>query len=176
MGTESGTLEIRYDLCTGCRACQAACAIHNEKLLWPEAARIRVIQIGPGPLDVPVYCRQCPDHPCVAACPSRVKALSFEHDSGVVKVDPVLCLRSRGANCRRCYQACPAGAINYHPVTALPLFCHLCGGRPVCVEACGTEALSYVPGSSFDSRADVRRPEKLINDLALKIFGRADVT
>ncbi|WP_054938189.1 4Fe-4S dicluster domain-containing protein [Moorella stamsii] len=172
MSTLPGTLEVRYDLCTGCRACQVACAIQNEGLLWLEAARIRVLQVGPGPLDVPVYCHQCSDHPCVAACPPKVKALSCDPGSGVVKVDPALCLRSRGAKCRRCYQACPAGAINFHPATGLPLFCHLCDGHPACVTACGPGALSYISGSSFDSKVYARRPETMVDDLTLKIYGR----
>lgn len=170
-----GTIHVRYDLCTGCRACQLACAIRNEGMVWPEAARIRVLQVGPGPLDIPVYCHRCSDHPCIAACPPKVRALSYHQDTGVVSVDPEQCLRSNSANCTRCFRACRAGAIAYHPRTGLPMHCNLCEGNPACVEACAAQALSYVPGSSFDGKHYARPVEDIVSDLCLRLYGRRDV-
>ena len=74
--TPGGTLDVRWQACTGCRACEVACASAKEVVIRPAASRIHVLQLGPGPLDIPVVCHQCADAPCVAACPPRVRALA----------------------------------------------------------------------------------------------------
>lgn len=120
-------LHIRYDLCTGCRACELACALKKEAAFWTETASIRVRQVGTGPLDIPVFCHQCSDHPCVQACPAADKAL-WADEEGIVRVQEGFCFRSRGIDCQRCRRACPGNSIAYHPVSNLPMFCDRCGG------------------------------------------------
>ncbi|KJS20733.1 MAG: 4Fe-4S ferredoxin [Clostridiaceae bacterium BRH_c20a] len=170
-----GRLDIRYDKCTGCKACQMACAINKEKQIWPEAARIKVVQIGLGPLDIPVACHQCSDHPCVAACPEKVKALSYDPESGVVLINEEKCLREQGLQCQRCFRACPGEAVSYHPKRGTPLFCDLCGGNPVCVTACGPQALSYNLDPCFESRHLNRNAYEIARELAVKVFGREEI-
>jgi len=141
------SLEVQYELCTGCRSCEAACSLAKEGNVYPAASRVQVKRVYPGPLDIPVICRQCRSKPCVEACPPRAKALSIEQQTGVVIVDASKCL---GLKCRRCLRNCPHGAVVFHPVEEVPLFCDLCSGEPSCVTACPTSALSSIPASLFD--------------------------
>jgi len=73
------TILVDTDLCTGCKSCETACAIHrasNSKELRKAInenptplARIHVHQVG---LDsIPMQCRQCNDYPCLKARKNR---------------------------------------------------------------------------------------------------------
>jgi anaerobic carbon-monoxide dehydrogenase iron sulfur subunit len=137
------TIDVNYASCTGCRLCETACSLFHEGTVWPEAARIRVEQYYPGPLDIPVLCHRCFERHCVAACPNE--ALSYDAQAEVVRLDAGLC-----AQCGSCYSACPhTGAIAPHPQTNLPIQCDLCDGSPRCVQACPTGCLTWTEGSSF---------------------------
>lgn len=166
-------LHIRYERCTGCRSCQLACAIKKSGQFWPETARIRVIQAGPGPLDIPVFCHQCSDHPCVEACPSSAKALTVNED-GVVTVDKNNCLRAQGINCQRCFKACPGGSVLYHPIENVPMFCDRCDGTPACIQSCGSGALALTQNESFDGKHYAIPVNKIADELCLRIYGRRD--
>ncbi|KJS88275.1 MAG: hypothetical protein JM58_01580 [Peptococcaceae bacterium BICA1-8] len=170
-----GRLDVRYEQCTGCRACQMACAINKENQLWPEAARINVKQVGLGPLDIPISCHQCSDHPCVVACPEKVKALSYDPESGIVRVNEEKCLRTQGFHCQKCFRACPGERITYHPKKEIPLFCDLCDGKPACVAACGPQALSYNLDPCFESRHLNRTALEIARGLTVKVFGREEI-
>lgn len=165
-------LHIRYDLCTGCRACQIACAIHKEGSFWPEAASIRVLQVGPGPLDIPVFCHQCSDHPCVNSCPNH----ALETDKkGVVRVNPDLCFRVKGINCKKCVLVCPAQSVQFHPTSNLPMFCDLCQDNPQCVQVCAAGALQVTNNLSFDGKYYAEKPEQIASELCLKVYGSRSV-
>lgn len=163
-----GTVDVRYNLCIGCRECELACSARQEAGYWPAAARIRIVQAGPGPLDIPVLCHRCSDPPCVAACPPKVKALARDQESGVVQVDPARCV---GFKCGACARACPADAITFHPVSRMPLFCDLCGGDPACVKVCAPAAITFLPGSSFDGRHYARPPGEIAAQVAMGLYG-----
>lgn len=170
-----GALDVCRQACTGCRACEVACSLAKDQTIHPAASRIHVLQLGLGPLDIPVVCHQCGDAPCVAACPPRVRALSQVGGAGVVTLAPDLCVRSRGGRCERCARACPAEAVRFHPRDRLPLFCDLCGGAPACASSCAFGALSWRVGSSFDGRHYARPVADLAADLAVGFFGGLDV-
>lgn len=171
----AGTLDVCPPACTGCRACEVACALVKDRAFLPAASRIHVLQLGPGPLDIPVVCHQCANAPCVAACPSRVSALQQADGAGVVSVSTERCVRSRGGRCERCARACPGRTVRFHPVTRLPMFCDLCGGNPACAASCTFGALSWRMGSSFDGRHYARPPADLAADLAVGFYGGLDV-
>lgn len=166
-------LHIHYDLCTGCRACQIACAIKKEGSFWPEAASIRVKQVGPGPLDIPAFCHQCSDHPCVQSCPTQ--ALSAENE-GIVQVNSELCYRGKGIQCKKCFLACPGQSVLYHPKSNLPMFCDLCQGDPRCAKACATGALGVTNNISFDGKHYAEKPEQIATELCLKVYGSRSVS
>lgn len=175
MRKASAAIDVDPRACTGCRLCEVACSAAKEASVHPAAARIHIVQTGAGPFDIPVVCHRCSDAPCVAACPPRASALSQDVASGVVHLDPGLCLRAGGSDCRRCARVCPAGAVRYHPFSDLPMFCDLCDGEPACVQSCAFRALAFLPGSSFDGRHYARRAEEIAADLHVGCYGRPDV-
>lgn len=118
------------DACTGCRLCEIACSLRHEGLVWPAASRIKIIEKVPG-FPIPYICVQCPDYPCVSACP--VKALRIDDGTGAVLVDEGLCTL-----CGLCISACPGNIPRIIPGKNAVLICDLCGGDPECVKACST--------------------------------------
>lgn len=120
--------------CSGCRACEVACADAHENAFCPSLARLRVLKRDAEGIDRPIVCRFCADAPCVAACPTD--ALNqLQH--GVLQLDPARC-----QGCGECAAACPHEALRIHPQTGQPLICDLCDGEPACVAACVTGALT----------------------------------
>ena len=77
-----------YLKCSGCRMCELACSMHHEDWMWPEASRIRVFMPFPG-VEVPHFCAQCADYPCVDSCPEN--ALSVDEETSAVLVDREKC-------------------------------------------------------------------------------------
>jgi len=121
-------------LCTGCRACEAACVFHRQGVLGTATARIRIRKDEAEGLDEPLVCRLCDEPACIPACPEG--ALGRDARSGVIVVDDGRC-----ASCGLCSEACPYGSISKDPVTGRPLVCDLCGGEPACVPRCSPGAL-----------------------------------
>jgi sulfur reductase FeS subunit len=98
---------IDLNTCTGCRACQAACALENKTPYWSGEYRTYVEDLATGEFPnvkrafIPHACMQC-DHPaCVEACPTGA---SHKNADGVVVVDPERCIL-----CKYCESACPYG-------------------------------------------------------------------
>ncbi len=149
---------VDYDKCTGCRTCEAACSASNHKVwingeemeglgnLW--LANIRVHRFNPD-VDVPNVCQNCPDAPCIAACPIEPdpvtgrKALYRDEEYQTIKCDTDRCI-----GCGSCALACATergGVIIPNPDTGSPeRMCTLCSGDPHCVKACPYGALSLV--------------------------------
>jgi len=130
--------------CSGCRICEKVCSMKHGKTINPEIARIKVYQFYPGPIDVPIVCQYCHDHPCVNACPTG--ALIYDEDEFVMKVD-----KDRCSGCRQCYNACVnsgrGGCISFHPKEGYAQICDLCGGDPECVKHCPSNVLKFLPSS-----------------------------
>ncbi len=105
---------IDLDLCTGCGACMAACAVENNVAVSPageDATRgltwLRVERADDGrpfperrTVNVPIPCQQCADPPCVHVCP--VTAVQVDPHTGIVGQIPERCM-----GCRYCMAACP---------------------------------------------------------------------
>ena len=131
--------------CSGCRLCEVACTLRHEGKVWPEVSRIRILEPFPG-IDIPHLCAQCPDYPCVKACP--LKALKVHPETGAVTVDEGKC-----NGCGECFRACPGGVPILHPEKKKALICDLCGGDPECVKICaltGHHALRLIPAKDRD--------------------------
>ncbi len=150
--------------CTGCRLCEIACSLRHEGAIWPAASRIKVFEETPG-FPVPYMCVQCPDYPCVNACPT--KALRVDEETGAVIVDEGLCTL-----CRQCIIACPGSVPRIVPGKNAVIICDLCGGDPECVKACsmaGYNALKIVKHPNNDVvKHYLMKPSKIIEQLLHK--------
>lgn len=136
-------IQVIARLCSGCRACEAACVFHHENLLGTSSARIRVHKDEAEGVDEPRLCHICPEPACIPSCPA--KALSRDPELGVIRLDEGLCTA-----CGLCLNACPFGSISLHPCTEMPLFCDLCGGAPACLPRCSPGALLQVGPEETD--------------------------
>ncbi len=156
-----------YIKCSGCRRCELACSMHHEGWWWPEASRIRVFMPFPG-VEVPHFCAQCDDYPCVASCP--VEALSVDEDTTAVIVDQDKC-----TGCGECIDACPGKVPFMHPEHGKAVICDLCGGDPECVKVCeeaGYYALRVVEeGMDINRKLFAMDPIEVAKDLAVNLFG-----
>ena len=95
-------------ICTGCRACQAACALENQTPYWAEKMRTHVEDVTRGEFPnterafVPHLCMQCDNPACLEACPTGA---TYKNADGIVMVNQEKCI-----DCRYCIAACPYGA------------------------------------------------------------------
>lgn len=112
-----------------------------------------------------VYCRQCKDAFCVAACP---KDALERQENGTMKRYNMRCV-----GCKSCTLACPFGTIYPEVMNYITSKCDYClnqlntrpGYIPECVKSSGNGALSII-------EMDKENPEKNIyfigNNLAVK--------
>jgi len=120
--------------CAGCRVCELACSYIHEGRFSPSLSRVDVVKEDKYGLDYPVYCRQCDECPPADACP--VGALN-KGDYGATILDAEACI-----NCGICANVCTYNAVKLDQASR-PLICDLCGGDPLCVKKCPTNALTY---------------------------------
>lgn len=118
---------------------------------------------------VPVFCNNCDNPPCVEVCPTQA---TWKSEDGIVKMDWHRCI-----GCRYCMAACPYGARSFNWKDPKPFIknihtdfpfrtkgvvekCEFCeekvskGLIPSCVEACTEKALVF--GNINDPDSDVR--------------------
>lgn len=155
-----------YQKCSGCRRCEIACSLTHEGQIWPEASRIRVFMLIPG-VEIPHFCAQCPDYPCVTSCP--VGALSVNKRTSAIAVD-----REKCTACGACIRACPGNIPHLHPRDEYILICDLCGENPQCAKVCteaGYDALRLVKERPWPShKLFARTPQELTKDLAENLY------
>ena len=123
--------------CTGCLQCEMACSYENTGTLNPSLSRIKVFNFEAEGRKVPYTCTQCDEAWCMHSCP--VDAIKLDKGTGAKVVDEGTCV-----GCKVCTISCPFGTINYVAETGKVQKCDLCGGNPACVEACPTEAITFV--------------------------------
>lgn len=114
---------------------------------------------------MPHYCVQCPDYPCVGACPA--KALRVDQNTGAVLVDPSMCTL-----CLKCVEACPGKVPKVVRGKSHVLICDLCSGDPQCVKECakaGYNALKVIrKPASTGIKHYARPPEVVAEELGVK--------
>jgi len=158
-----------YSKCSGCRRCEIACSLKHEGEIWPEASRIRIFMLLPG-IEVPHLCVQCPDYPCVEACPTN--ALSINKETTAVEIDKEKCIA-----CGKCIDACPGKIPHMHPTKKHIIICNLCNGDPECVKVCQEgrwNALWIAPrpsSSALSIKLYARTPQEITKDLARNFYG-----
>jgi Fe-S-cluster-containing hydrogenase component 2 len=123
--------------CTGCKLCELACSLRKVGECNPAKSRIRIIDWNNGGIFLPVFCQQCIDGSCMAACPNG--AIYRDYEMNRVMVDYDRCI-----SCKMCISACPFGAIGFDEDRRKIIRCDLCDGDPQCVRFCDSKALSFV--------------------------------
>lgn len=140
------SVNFLFDLnkCTGCNACQLACAIENDVALstnWRQ-----VITFNPHHVpQLPTYhlslaCNHCEDAPCEKYCPAR--AFERNDSSGILQINSTKCI-----GCKYCSWICPYDAPQFNAARKIMEKCHFCyhrldeGLKPACVSLCPTDAL-----------------------------------
>jgi Fe-S-cluster-containing dehydrogenase component len=133
--------------CTGCQACQVACAIENQLTPGTSWRWVDTFNQQHYP-NLPLYhlslaCNHCFDPPCMNHCPAL--AYSKDASTGAVTVDPALCI-----GCKYCLWACPYDAPRYDSASGVVRKCTLCEHLlkerqdPACVSQCPTGALELI--------------------------------
>ena len=180
--------------CTGCMLCAFACAEHWIKEEHPELAgetinlefsRIRPMRFQY--VDVVNVCYQCrlepyaegsDKHPCEQVCPTGALHTVPEgegkegyYGNGYLWVDKDKCLGID--KCGRCLEVCEeqfGSGISYDPITKKAQVCSMCGGMPVCADACPEGAIEVVaPGRN--GRVYAEPPEAKAELYYMKLFG-----
>ena len=142
---------VDAEKCSGCRLCEMVCSFHHEKKFSPKLSRITVIKKDRYGLDSPILCHQCDPCPAIDACPNDALTKT---DLGVIHLNRETC-----TGCGACVDACVFDAVKLDE-SLKPLLCDLCGGEPVCVQRCPTDALVYT-----DSEKRAEQPEEVFREI-----------
>lgn len=144
--------------CIGCNACTVSCKQWHDLPPGPQKwMRVHQWEKGAFPNTrvhfLAISCYHCRKPVCLKACPNG--AIYKEEKYGAVLIDP---LRCKGT--RKCWQACPYGAIVFpsDEPGALAGKCNMCldrleeGKKPICVLSCSLRALEFGPLDELISR------------------------
>ena len=134
-------LRMDSDTCTGCHQCEMMCSYGKVGAFNPAKSVMDVSLYNGGAANIPSTCTQCEDAWCMVVCPDE--AITINPTTGAKEVSAEVCV-----GCKVCTIACPYGAINYDVDSGVVTKCDLCGGEPMCVEACPTPALAFVDEDS----------------------------
>lgn len=122
-------LEVDYKRCTGCHACELICALAHSGVVRPTASAIRIASSSDHGVNIPLVCVSCRERPCLEACP--VGAIRLDERLKVPVIDAETC-----TGCQACIAACPYEGIFFDPASGKAIKCDLCGGDPLCAQAC----------------------------------------
>lgn len=128
------------DRCTGCNACNIACAAHNQLGADVSYNRLEFLETGTYPHVkmeiIPVQCQHCDNAPCVSVCPTKA---TYKREDGIVAIDANKCI-----GCKYCMAACPYDARQLNE-KRVPEKCRWCpemlekGEQPACSATCMNE-------------------------------------
>ena len=159
--------------CSGCKICEAECALVRERSMDFGRSRITARRFEPS-VDVVSLCTGCSDAPCVAVCPKEAGALTRDRLTGAVLLNETKCI-----GCQACLDAC---AKDRSAVIRMSRdgkkargICDLCGGDPACVKVCPEQCLSIVP-ANMDGKELAVKPAAIALSLARNLYrsGRAN--
>lgn len=137
--------EVDLDLCTGCKACVAACHTLNgldEHEMWRSVGLLHGgTPLAPALQTVTTACHHCVEPACLKGCP--VQAYEKDPITGIVKHLDDQCF-----GCQYCTLMCPYDAPKYSKARGIVRKCDMCSDRlehaeaPGCVQACPNEAIA----------------------------------
>ena len=155
-------LFVDYEKCVGCEICALRCSLEKTGVCNPSAARIHIVREEEQGVMMPAVCRHCDEPRCAPVCP--VKAISKDAPTGLVRIDPDVCI-----GCKLCAEACPYGGPTgiprpggqINPSATIKVLCDLCGGNPACTDMCPTAALQFLGPDAVSLRRQREGQEKL---------------
>ncbi len=169
-----GYIQTRWDLCTGCGACEMACSQGHFGVMDREYSRIRVFRYFlPLPKSVQNVCSHCPkeERECQKACPLDPPAIHYDDKNFHMTVDVDRCAVS-GCH-KECLTGCPAQAPRPTPGGKSAMVCNLCerdGVRqPRCVDICPSGALEF-SAPKFPQHLDRNHPDEKAKALARRLY------
>jgi Fe-S-cluster-containing dehydrogenase component/DMSO reductase anchor subunit len=136
---------VDLDVCTGCKACVAACHSLNGLDSGETWRSVGVIH-GGTPLEplqktVTTACHHCVDPACMNGCP--VNAYEKDPVTGIVRHLDDQCI-----GCKYCTLTCPYEVPQFNSHKGIVRKCDMCSGRlaqgeaPACVQACPNGAIA----------------------------------
>jgi len=146
-------LFVDPEKCTGCRLCEIACSLHQEKVSNPSRARIHIVKWENAGLYVPMVCQQCETPICEIVCP--MGAISRNEKTGAVIINEDLCV-----GCNLCVTFCPLGGVGIDKNRKI-IKCDLCEGDPICVKFCIPGALQFIDANTINLKKRRNAAEKL---------------
>jgi len=189
-------LRFNPTVCTGCLLCAVACAEKWATEYFPEETKdvvnlefSRIRPMRSQYVDVVNVCTYCTliawaegsdKAPCQQVCPEDAIIVVPEGEGkegftgmGYMAIDRDKC---QGIDlCGRCLEVCEdqfASGISFDPIEGKAQICSMCGGLPVCVDACPEPtALQFVPLMT-NGRYFANPPEAYFELLYAKIFGK----
>jgi Fe-S-cluster-containing hydrogenase component 2 len=165
--TTPSFIAIDHARCSGCRVCEAECALVREHSFDLGRSRIKAHRFEPQ-LDVIALCAGCADAPCVSVCPKEVVALTRDTQTGAVLLNESKCI-----GCQACIKACAKDRtavirLSRDGKKAIGL-CDLCGGDPACVKVCPERCLSVVP-ANVDGKILAANPSEIARSLSQSVY------
>ena len=141
---EQYSFEIDLDVCSGCKACVAAC--HNlngleEGEIWRNVGLMTGgDDFNPVVQHVTSACHHCLEPGCMSGCPVR----AYEKDpvTGIVEHLDDQCI-----GCKYCMFTCPYDVPSYSKSKGIVRKCNMCvdrlrvGEAPACVQSCPNDAI-----------------------------------
>ncbi len=151
-------------LCSGCGFCQLACTLEHCRQWNHYQSRIKIIEDKSENCFYAISCAQCLEAPCITTC--LMNTICKEPGSNITTRDLYRCI-----GCRACELACPFDATVFDVILEKAVNCDLCGGRPVCVEYCPNQALTYdYSGDQADKYRHRAALQRLGSSMILKCF------
>lgn len=147
--------------CIGCHSCEVACAEQNGNPVGVNWRRVGEVEGGDFPhakrLNLSMACNHCVQPTCLSGCPTNAYV---KLANGIVAHHAQDCI-----GCQYCIWNCPYEVPVFNPQRRVVTKCDLCeprlaaGGKPACVEACPTKAITVEKVNVAQWRLDHRQAD-----------------
>jgi benzoyl-CoA reductase subunit BamC len=160
-------IKVDIDKCTGCCACEMACSAFHAKPKYssinPARSRIRVVSNELNDEYVPIRAGDYTPSECNGRHAYTINGKEY-------------------SECSFCRASCASRDYFYEPDSGLPLKCDMCEdvpplAEPLCVQVCGTDALTYVEREvERAEEPDMRGQMEIGLDSLIAQYGIEEVT
>jgi DMSO reductase iron-sulfur subunit len=147
--------------CIGCHSCEVACAEQNANPVGVNWRRVGEVEGGRFPdarrFNLSMACNHCVEPTCLSGCPTNAYV---KLENGIVAHHAEDCI-----GCQYCIWNCPYEVPVFNPQRRIVTKCDMCeprlaaGGKPACVEACPTKAISVEKVNVAQWRGDHRQAD-----------------